>query len=238
MRILLPIVGIFALLSAVVLNSGCETQSAEDNTLRVEPQATGIRENQSVNFTASGGFSYTWSLSDETLGLLTTRTGPNTTYISRYAGDGTTGQTTRVQTLTVTSQVGPSDTTPSSTNSTDTGTDSGSSGFTDTAEAVIEHFPTIGATTPTTTNTPVSIFPDGAQLPAGSSLVFAFIASGGDENTYKWSLGSTEFGTLSTPTAKSTTYEYTYLTNTPTVVTLTVESGGDSAQVTLTHLPL
>ncbi len=135
MRPIASILGLSLLLTAVaVLHTACENRSADDSSLRVEPQAIGIRINEAIDFNASGGFSYDWSLSDDTLGVLTTKKGPTTRYISRRAPEAGAGP--MVQRLTVTSVVGGHGGDGTGTNVTDLG-----SGFVDTAEAVIEHLP-------------------------------------------------------------------------------------------------
>lgn len=149
MRAILSIIACVAVLVALALHTGCETQSAEANTVRIEPQAVGLRNGQSQEFRASGGFSYTWSLSNPSMGVLTTTEGETTVYISRTEPAVNAGSS--VQTLTVTSTLGQSSTlTDTSTNGTTL-----VSGFTDTAHAVIENLSSGGdvSVLPTTTTT-------------------------------------------------------------------------------------
>jgi hypothetical protein len=62
---------------------GCETQSATSK-VTIDPSSATVSAGQSITFTASGGYNYTWSLSDHTLGTLSTTTGDSTTYTSLY----------------------------------------------------------------------------------------------------------------------------------------------------------
>jgi len=65
--------------------TGCETESA-DSQITITPDSTTIRKGESVEFTASGGVKYTWSIEDAestiTYGHLSTRTGNKTVYTS------------------------------------------------------------------------------------------------------------------------------------------------------------
>jgi len=94
--ILVPLV----LLSAVVLICGCETDPATEDVFITPPTST-IQFGQSIQLRASGGYDYTWSLSDNALGTLTVDTGPSTVYTSIYQGT----QTGAVQTVTVESTI-------------------------------------------------------------------------------------------------------------------------------------
>jgi len=80
---------------------GCETQPVASN-VTVDPPSATVGMGQSVTFTASGGFDYTWGLSDHTLGTLSTTTGDTTTYTSLSSpAEGSTA----VQVLTVVSSI-------------------------------------------------------------------------------------------------------------------------------------
>ncbi|MCE9612692.1 MAG: hypothetical protein K8T26_00355 [Lentisphaerae bacterium] len=142
------------LVAVIPLQTGCETQSAEGGQLRVEPHSIGISINQSIEFTATGGFSYEWSLSDDNLGVLTRKTGPTTTYISRF--NPGTNKTAVIQHLTVTSVVGGTHTSTDTNNDGTTNTTTTGSGFIDTDEAIIEHLPTGDQGTVTSTSTTTS----------------------------------------------------------------------------------
>ncbi|MDA0322779.1 MAG: hypothetical protein O2923_08705 [Verrucomicrobia bacterium] len=95
-----------AVLAAATLTtlalSGCETESASELTVRVVPDAITILLDETVVFTASGGFEYAWSLADDSLGTLNTRTGSSVAYTSR---DDPGPSNTTLQVLTVVSSV-------------------------------------------------------------------------------------------------------------------------------------
>ena len=222
MKLTFSLLVIALTLGAVVLQTGCETQSAEANGLRVEPHAIGLRVNQTQEFTATGGFSYTWTLSDPSLGVLSRREGPTTIYTSRF--NGGSNSTAVVQHLTVTSTVGTDRDVATGTNGDSTVV---SSGFTDTAEAIIEHLPTPDAP-PTITNNSLSVSPVSVVLTTNQTQVFTAFGEG---PTYSWSK-NTSFGSI-TPSGATATYNSV---NTPTgsVVIVTVESNGDSANATVT----
>lgn len=93
-------------LLAVVLSvglTGCETQSATTN-VTVEPSAATIRAGESITFTASGGYSYMWSLETSVYGTLSTTSGDTTTYTSIYSPPSST-DTNGVTTITPVTQV-------------------------------------------------------------------------------------------------------------------------------------
>jgi len=236
MRWIITITALGSLLTAIALQTGCETQSAEGNSVHIEPQVASLYEGQYQDFTASGGFSYTWSLSDESLGYLSSKTGPSVRYFSRVDPADNSGAT--VQRLTVTSELG-------SYTDTSGGTNSSSDGLVDTAEAVIEHLssndgePTEVTTTDTSTSSTttlpvdnVSISPTSASVSQGGSQTFS--ASGGD-SSYTWSLGSS-LGSLSSSTGSSVIY---FAGSSPvgSVLTLTVSSDGVTASATITVVP-
>jgi hypothetical protein len=95
------------------LLTGCESDSA-DEQVTITPGGATIAAGQSVSFTASGGYDYTWSISDPGLGTLNTRIGPTVVYTA--SSSSTSGS---VQTLTVVSTIeGASTSSDTSTNST------------------------------------------------------------------------------------------------------------------------
>lgn len=98
MAALIVIAGI-ALAGMAFFLTGCESDSA-DTQIIIEPGGASIAAGQSIAFTASGGYDYTWSLSDGSLGTLNTRTGPSVIYTS--SSSGSSGS---VQTLTVVSTI-------------------------------------------------------------------------------------------------------------------------------------
>jgi hypothetical protein len=210
MRIVPTAFGAAAALIGLALQSGCETTSSEGGSLRVEPAAIGVRRNQQVEFTASGGFNYSWSLSDASLGFLTTATGPKTTYISRFSPG--TNATVVIQTLTVTSTVGSSG--PSG--GTDTGTNVVvGAGFDATAQAIIEHLPEGDGGSAGDAGDTLEVSPVAFTFTTGPGETAAFTASGGS-GSYSWSIGDPTFGTLSNTIGSST------------ILTLTTSTDGKS----------
>jgi len=98
MKASLPTMG---LLGGFLLLAGCETEPAS-SSIRVTPSAVALRIGESVEFVASGGYDYRWSLgSDEnqSLGILSTLRGDRTTYIS-LATPPNSNAVTRVLTVT------------------------------------------------------------------------------------------------------------------------------------------
>ena len=59
----------------------CDNESAS-NRITVEPPYVRLHKGESVTFTASGGYDYFWTLSDNALGRLNTRNGPRVIYTS------------------------------------------------------------------------------------------------------------------------------------------------------------
>ncbi len=90
-----------ATITSLVL-SGCDTEAASELTVRVVPDAITILLDETVVFTASRGFEYAWSLADDSLGTLNTRTGSTVAYTSR---DDPGPSNTTLQVLTVVSSV-------------------------------------------------------------------------------------------------------------------------------------
>jgi hypothetical protein len=115
MPVLIAVAGI-ALASIVCFLTGCESESA-DTQVTVTPGGATIAGGQSIEFTASGGYDYTWSLSDPSLGTLNTRTGPTVVYTasSSSSSSGT------VQTLTVISSIAGASTVADTSTNTTTG---------------------------------------------------------------------------------------------------------------------
>lgn len=76
--------------------AGCETTSADEVEVKISPEeATLTAANPSVTLTAAGGWSYTWSISDDEIGKLNKRSGSSVTYTAKTFGSNT------VQTVTV-----------------------------------------------------------------------------------------------------------------------------------------
>lgn len=105
------------------LFNGCETTSAAVAP-EITPSSTVIKYGEAVEFRASGGFEYEWSIQNSALGRLDTRRGEKVVYRSMFEP---AGSNSALQVLTVSSTiVGTSQT---------TNTDS----YVQTAEAYITH---------------------------------------------------------------------------------------------------
>jgi hypothetical protein len=94
--------GLAGLLCALLLAAGCEVESSTAD-VNITPSSATLHHGESRTFTANGGYEYRWSLKEPTWGMLSTLTGPETTYTSRYTPTGT--NTVASQTLTVTSTI-------------------------------------------------------------------------------------------------------------------------------------
>ena len=66
--------------AASLLFIGCEATSSADLQLTLNPRSATLHSGDSQTFTVSGGFDYRWSLSDETIGVLDTRSGNKVVY--------------------------------------------------------------------------------------------------------------------------------------------------------------
>jgi len=176
---------------AGLLFSGCETESVANNDLRISPSSVGLYKDQYADFTASGGYEYTWSLENPTWGVLSSLTGPTTRYTDRY-DPGSNGNASVVQVLTVTSVIQSG----SSSNGTAVGLSTGT--------AQIEHLATAAEATNTTAA--VSISPSSADVHNNSSAVFT--ASGGSGG-YSWSLSTTAYGGITINTVALDVVTYT-----------------------------
>lgn len=109
----------------IFLAAGCDTAPASESP-EITPSSVIIKIGQSVQFTASGGYDYSWSLSNDGMGILSIRSGGSTIYTSTY--DPPAGSTSsNAQVLTVTSRIAGSTTTTNS------------AAYVRTAEAFITH---------------------------------------------------------------------------------------------------
>jgi hypothetical protein len=185
---------------------GCETEPASEK-VRVSPDAATIRLGETASFVATGGFDYEWSLSNETLGTLSTRSGPTTVYTSRSDPGGSN---TLQQVLTVTSRIG---------NAT---TSNAAPSLVKTATSVITHLAT---PIQTPSQAPeVTVSPSEVTLGPGGSQSFS--ANGG--RTFTWQLSNEAIGTLSRRVGRTTTYTSLFSPGTNVVVqilTVTNEDG-------------
>ena len=91
---------LIAAAAAIALLAGCETESASSASISVSPSSASVSQaSPSVTLSASGGWNYTWSLSDSSIGTLDRSTGSSVTYTGTAFGS-TNGA---VQTVSVTS---------------------------------------------------------------------------------------------------------------------------------------
>lgn len=123
---LFPAVFGSAALLMITLLCGCEVDSAAQK-VKINPDSATLRYGESVTLTAYNGYVYTWSLANETYGMLSARSGMTVTYTSYYDPP-----TPVVQVVRVTSSFSDNGGGSSSTNS---------SSSTNTAEAYITHIP-------------------------------------------------------------------------------------------------
>lgn len=99
-----------AIAASLIICVGCDIEPAQDFTISVEPQAATLRQGQSAEFVASGGLTYSWAIdqasSTQRWGVLSAQTGERVRYTSVHSED----DTTHIQVLTVTSNLGDDDT--------------------------------------------------------------------------------------------------------------------------------
>jgi len=171
---------------SAVLMISCDDVSTSPTTskVKISPDSVTLEYGDSQVFTASGGYEYTWSLEDDSLGTLSTRSGPKTTYTSLYNPDDSTVKT---QVLTVDSTVGGG----SATNSTP-------GEWTDTAyiTQMAEAEPDYGS--------PV-ISPSYVTLTLSASTVVTFTVSGG-KPPYTWSVANDSLGNMTSTSGDTNVY--------------------------------
>lgn len=97
LKLLAGVVFDLAAIAIIALFCGCEVDSASQK-IYIEPDAATLYYGESVTLTAKNGYIYTWSLSQDTWGTLSSRSGSTVTYKSLY--DPTSVQ---VQIITVSS---------------------------------------------------------------------------------------------------------------------------------------
>ena len=111
-------------LLALAFLCACEVDSASQ-TIKVYPDSAVLYYGESVSLTAYNGYTYTWSLENNTWGTLSSRSGSMVTYKSLYEPTAAA-----VQIITVASTFS------------DNGSGGGSNPVTHTAYAYITHLPT------------------------------------------------------------------------------------------------
>jgi hypothetical protein len=166
-KILLSFVMCFCVFIGVLaLFQGCEVESASDNSVEITPEYSAIDEGESVVLTASGGYSYEWSLEDTDWGVFSEKTDTTVRYTSTYQGTSDN----EVQTITLRSYI------------------EGSS--TSTNDTTYEQF----AYAYITQYAGLSISPDSTTVAVNASVTFT--GSGGNSDAYSWSLSEPSWGVL------------------------------------------
>jgi hypothetical protein len=108
-RLSIQLLGI-ALLLPLIGMVGCETESSDQIAVTITPNAATLSKGGTQTFTAAGWQDYTWSLSDISLGTLSTKKGSSTTYtaavtnavqvLTLSVNNSTTRATNVIQTVT------------------------------------------------------------------------------------------------------------------------------------------
>ena len=216
------LVGILSALIVLGLQTSCETTDGSDLQVRISPPGAKISNGESIEFTASGGFDYQWSIESSSLGFLSTRTGSRTVYTANNVTP--TGSVSVIQFLRLTSSITTAATPPSSNGLPAQPEQT----FTITDEVVIEHLPSPGSAGDDTE--PIAVSPIGVTLiDAGQQT---FVASGQGPN-YAWLIDNAAFGGIAPTTGSTTIYTYNGLAPAGTTITLTVTSNGQSTQVSI-----
>lgn len=212
-------------ITALLFITGCDTESASTNNVSISPSSASMQEGESVTFTASGGYTYSWSLSEPEWGVLSTTDGNTTTYTSIYSPET---NATAYQVLTLTSTIEGSSTTSDSSTSTNS-----TSSYGMTAEVYIEHYTPTEEGEDTNETAEISISPTSTSLAQWSSQEFT--ASGGSES-YTWSLATSDYGVLSSSSGSTISYTATYEVTNTLIQTITVtDSDGSSTSATVTQ---
>lgn len=215
MQKIITILGLLLIVGVSIAITGCEIESASSHGVSITPSSVGIREGETVEFTASGGYEYTWSLDEASWGLLSDKTGSKTIYTSRH-NPGTNTLAVRVLTVTSTIDGG------SGTNAV----------LTKTAEAYIEHLAIVEAEEAA----PEAVYISPSEVTLTNTQSQTFTAYGGD-GEYSWSLKEEKYGWLSTRIGRQTTYTSLYAPGTNVVYAqeLTVTSGGTNFTAYIKH---
>jgi hypothetical protein len=209
------LVAFFSISALLLMFTGCDTESADENNVTISPKNVTLAEGESMSFTAAGGFDYEWTLEDNEWGTLSTLKGPTTVYTSLK--NSTSNSAATVKTLVVSSVIYGSGSDSNSTDEVYSETHS--------AEAYISHIaePTSG----------LHITPSSASVSAND--IITFTASGGS-GTYTWTLTSTTNGNISSDKGDKTVYVANgNSVSAQTVLTLT--SSTENEVAIITHNP-
>ena len=114
--------------------SGCEVNPASSK-VNITPDSVSMTKGQTQLFTASGGYDYTWSLGNEGMGVLSTRSGSQTKYTSLYTPSSNGADQILYVVSTIPNNVGGSSSTSTNAHS------SANNAGTNSAEAFIKNLP-------------------------------------------------------------------------------------------------
>jgi hypothetical protein len=101
---------ILAAFAAALLTAGCETESSDQIAVAIYPNNATLSKGQSREFTASGWRDYSWSLSDPSIGVLSTTKGDSTTYTAVKGSSSEDTNLTQILTLSISLPVESADT--------------------------------------------------------------------------------------------------------------------------------
>ncbi len=196
-RKLVTFLSILAIALGGLMTSSCDDVDPASEDITITPSESTLKIGESVDLTAAGGYSYTWSLADENKGTLSTRTGSTTTYTSHYEPE----EDIYSQVVTVTSTIAPDYDSNSTSNST---------ASTGTGEAYVKH------TSSVVTVSPIS----GTVSTVGDKVTFT--ASGG--SSFSWTLDATgsTAGSITPSTGATVVFTYLVEVSSSTTAKLTV----------------
>ena len=228
MRILhgLLLVGCVALAGlAGLCLSGCEASSATE-AVEIEPATAVMSLGDSREFVATHGYTFTWSLEHEDVGLLNTRTGDRVVY--------TVTATNLPQVLHVRSTIPGTASSGTATSTSTSGTTTNqTTAYEVDAQAMIT-YPngTSMPSQPTTAVTTLVISPTSQTLSTNKVLSVPFAVTGGDGN-YAWSVKDPALGGLSATSGSVVTY--TNIANQAGSQSIFVASAGTIVSATVTQ---
>jgi hypothetical protein len=134
-RIVSILAGITCVSAVVVALVGCDVSDAKSASepITVEPASAVLAKGQSQEFTASGGYDYRWTLSDQSVGVLNPRTGNRVVFTALKTGISSNALQTTVSIIVTSTIDGAS---PSSVDNSTNGVDVSRS-YRATAEALV-----------------------------------------------------------------------------------------------------
>jgi len=206
-RTLLTILGIAAIVSGGIITSGCDEVKPASGEVTITPTSSELKKGNSVTLTATGGYTYDWSLSDENKGTLSYRRGSQSDYTSHFDPE----EDIFTQVVTVKSTVDPDYDTSGSTNSVTYASH--------TAEAYVKHVPSVIV---------VNITPSSGTVDEIGEQV-AFTASGG--SSFTWSLDTTgdTYGYIDSTTGPTVIFTYDVEVTSSLTAKLTVVNENNQA---------